>query len=686
LFFWVIPCLLSDTKTFNKLLVLHPIHAEQMTKTECCNHAVKVTRNRIEEQKKLLPWLGNKSGGGLTAYVCQMLTVNYRAAISQHAKEAAKDDPENMQQHKDALRKKILCVPLHVFGHHESCTPDFCRAARAKQETIQQTTAAKPKPKSKPKPKKGKGKERACASSGGGGVEASRSSCGSSSGGATGSGVGSCGRSDGDRGCGGGPSDTTVNDADDADDADDLFLLVSCEDVESQPLTPTGTATQTEELDELILEEHEEPWKRAGLTQKPKMDERVKTACYKANSYLIEHLDGIIWGWTSNHAEGFFGMLNRFNGGKVLNRMQRGDLALRAHAAVIHINAYRKEGKGFEEVAIPTILKGEPGDFLVKHGAARSKEHRGRAILKQKPEAKQARSKKKRAKTVSGKAAEGDAHSQGSHQVERPEDKSPTLLLHACAKFYKLIVCVDSQAEADAMALATANQSVDPSSDDAKKWMQVRGMRVNASSIKSVISARWGDGKNWDNNLKSRSSTTDLGTVPAIAFGNTNEDHAVERLVAYIRSQTGVESVTCRRDGCRIRPTAPHIAASVDAIVVVCYTGGKKEELTVEMKCSFVAKTEGVSSVSNLLAWYEGKAGTLKNGDTAATQWCLERGSGGTDGLRLKNFKPQVLVASTNATLRTWETRGLFRSLDRRRVCKNWRCGVCQSVRRKGLL
>jgi hypothetical protein len=127
---------------------------------------------------------------------------------------------------------------------------------------------------------------------------------------------------------------------------------------------------------------------------------------------------------------------------------------------------------------------------------------------------------------------------------------------------------------------------------------------------------------------------------------------------------------------------------SVDAIVaiVVCYTGGKKEELTVEMKCSFFAKTEGVSSVSNLLAWYEGKAGTLKNGDTAATQWCLERGSGGTDGLRLKNFKPQVLVASTNATLRTWETRGLFRSLDRRRVCKNWRCGVCQSVRRKGLL
>jgi hypothetical protein len=72
---------------------------------------------------------------------------------------------------------------------------------------------------------------------------------------------------------------------------------------------------------------------------------------------------------------------------------------------------------------------------------------------------------------------------------------------------------------------------------------------------------------------------------------------------------------------------------SVDAIVVVCYTGGKKEQLTVEMKCSFVAKTEGVSSVSKLLAWYEGKAGTLKNGDTVDTvvpgkrQWWNRRAS-----------------------------------------------------------
>ena len=98
---------------------------ENIKKVECANHACKCYRGSLE---KLVDGKSAYKGrGGLTAKMRQRLTSAARCAIKMRSKEL------NRAEAIKKLEADLRNGPLHCFGVHDKCSPDFCTTARERQ-------------------------------------------------------------------------------------------------------------------------------------------------------------------------------------------------------------------------------------------------------------------------------------------------------------------------------------------------------------------------------------------------------------------------------------------------------------------------------------------------------------------------------------------------------------------------
>ena len=88
-------------------------------KLECANHAVKCYRSALENLVHNNP--AYKGKGKLTESMRKKLTKAARSAIIMRSQE--QDRPTAISK----LQKDLINSPLHCFGCHERCSPDFCK-------------------------------------------------------------------------------------------------------------------------------------------------------------------------------------------------------------------------------------------------------------------------------------------------------------------------------------------------------------------------------------------------------------------------------------------------------------------------------------------------------------------------------------------------------------------------------
>ena len=95
-------------------------------KLECANHAVKCYRTALENLVHDKP--SYKGRGKLTEVMRKRLTKAARSAILLRSQET--DQKQGIRK----LQQDLLNSPLHCFGYHSNCSPDFCKTKRQQND------------------------------------------------------------------------------------------------------------------------------------------------------------------------------------------------------------------------------------------------------------------------------------------------------------------------------------------------------------------------------------------------------------------------------------------------------------------------------------------------------------------------------------------------------------------------
>ncbi len=115
----------GDSSVYPTLLLSVPVWGRGIQKIECANHACKCYRSGLERlAQDNSAYRG--AAGGLTKRMRSRLVSAARSAIRMRSKET---------DHKKAIKlleRDLINGPLHCFGQHRHCSPDFCTTAREK--------------------------------------------------------------------------------------------------------------------------------------------------------------------------------------------------------------------------------------------------------------------------------------------------------------------------------------------------------------------------------------------------------------------------------------------------------------------------------------------------------------------------------------------------------------------------
>ena len=103
-----------------------PVWGHAIKKIECVNHVCKCYQGALEQLVKNNT--SYKGSGGLTVKMRKRLVSAARCAIRMRSKES--DTAKALV----SLRKDLINGPLHCFGIHTRCSPDFCSTAKENQK------------------------------------------------------------------------------------------------------------------------------------------------------------------------------------------------------------------------------------------------------------------------------------------------------------------------------------------------------------------------------------------------------------------------------------------------------------------------------------------------------------------------------------------------------------------------
>ena len=123
----------GDSSVYSTLLQNVPGWGCDIKKIECANHACKCYRGALEKVVQENP--AYKGTGGLTQKMRQKLVSAARCAIRMRSKESDRKNGIKL------LERDLINGPLHCFGEHVRCSPDFCTTVREKTQQTQQMSS-----------------------------------------------------------------------------------------------------------------------------------------------------------------------------------------------------------------------------------------------------------------------------------------------------------------------------------------------------------------------------------------------------------------------------------------------------------------------------------------------------------------------------------------------------------------
>lgn len=115
----------GDSSVYSTLVQNVPGWGRDIQKMECANHACKCYRGALEKVVQDNP--SYKGAGALTKTMRQKLVSGARSAIKMRSKESDRVK---------AIKRDLLNGPLHYFGQHSNCSPDYCTTKRQQQQHL----------------------------------------------------------------------------------------------------------------------------------------------------------------------------------------------------------------------------------------------------------------------------------------------------------------------------------------------------------------------------------------------------------------------------------------------------------------------------------------------------------------------------------------------------------------------
>ena len=117
----------GDSSVYPSLVAGVPGWGYAINKQECANHALKCYRASLEQLVKDKPQYKGKHK--LTAAMRQRLTKAARCAVIMRSKEADRRKGASL------LQDDIINGPMHCFGSHHKCRPEYCKTVRSRCNT-----------------------------------------------------------------------------------------------------------------------------------------------------------------------------------------------------------------------------------------------------------------------------------------------------------------------------------------------------------------------------------------------------------------------------------------------------------------------------------------------------------------------------------------------------------------------
>lgn len=297
----------------------------------------------------------------------------------------------------------------------------------------------------------------------------------------------------------------------------------------------------------------------------------LPNAVAKCADRIVSLAPQLISNQTSNLAENYMSIRCVMDGGKQVNRIQRGSFEHRCSAAGLAT----QHGASWTTSLWKAATKREAGLVHRTHTSAKL------AKCSHDKQRKQTREYKIQRRSTRTKSTASTDHHYGPDSQQ--DDVPPTELLQLCQEFHRREVEV-SQSQRDYIEQHTLRQSED------SLWHHQRRLRLTASNFGKVVKRRSTTAVG--NLVKSLLYSKGLSTE-ATRWGINHEDEAKRQYLEHL-CMNGHPDTCIKDSGLVVDPQSPSLACSPDGLVDII--GG--EGGIVEIKCPYNAAKEGLDPVS----------------------------------------------------------------------------------------
>ena len=202
------------------------------------------------------------------------------------------------------------------------------------------------------------------------------------------------------------------------------------------------------------------------------------------SNYLLLHF--VTGNFTTNLAESYMNVRSKFDGGKQINRSQRGSWQGRCAGAGLRLNI----GPDWAPIAWEKVTKTAPSATFTEVGSSKctkmAKDRKRKAKETVKAQRKQAKRSRQDENSQQARL-DYSRYDGGENATEIPTDLSPQQLHHLMSEFYAAKVKV-TESQGNAITLDTIGQG---SNDDSLyKWLAERRYRITASNAGSIAKRR----------------------------------------------------------------------------------------------------------------------------------------------------------------------------------------------------
>ena len=305
----------------------------------------------------------------------------------------------------------------------------------------------------------------------------------------------------------------------------------------------------------------------------------TKEAYNEVQEYLkkfLKRVNKLEQGVTSNLAEAFFSVVNKFDHGKIKNLIQRGNYELRSFCAALCFN----EGPQWNYEIIKNTIKID-SQILRNFFLNKEKKYTSNRKRKLSLEYKESR--------IRTKYKRAEENTQNDYGPNANVEHDPVDIWENCKKYYNENIVTDNDM-IDNIEVNTQDQA------ESQSWFKHRVRRLTSSKFGDICKAT-SDKRRINLTKELIYSTGGRFISKPLQYGIENESIARDAYADHTETEVS-------KSGLRISHQFPFLGCSPDGIITYCDNNNTESKKLLEIKCPYAHRSSSLEEMKSEKSFY----------------------------------------------------------------------------------